>query len=216
MKVTKLFLVGLCFSVTAASAEAGICDYRPSAIIGAAASTALGAAASTVAVSGATANAVGVYTLVHATSGLTMVGGTWAGASAAGTAGIIAGTGGAIGTTVAVVTAPATITAAAVGAIAVGSFEGVCYFSDTRIVDYVEVDAIVQNIAVTAPEELYRYFPARDGREDAFIRVRDPDSEEVRFDDYDVADLYIVNGVLKHDGWVWNTTIGLIGEIQAD
>jgi hypothetical protein len=216
MKNKNLLLAGFFLSIMAASVEAGVCDYRPSEMIGAAASAALGTAASTVAVTGATANAVGVYTLVHATSGLTMVGGTWAGASAAGTAGIIAGTGGAIGTVVAVVTAPATITAAAIGGIVIGSFEGVCYFSDTRIVDYREVDAIVQNIAVTAPEELYLYFPARDGREDAFIRVRDPDSEEARFDDYDVVDLYIVNGVLKHDGWVWNKTIGLIGEIQGD
>ncbi|MBL9054990.1 MAG: hypothetical protein JNJ84_01805 [Rhodobacteraceae bacterium] len=215
MKNTNLLLAGFFLFVTASSVEAGVCDYRPSEMIGSAASAALGTAASSFAVAGATANAVGVYTLVHATSGLTMVGGTWAGASAAGTAGIIAGTGGAIGATVAVVTAPATITAAAVGAIAVGSFEGVCYFSDTRIVDYEEVDVIVQNIAVTAPEELYRYFPAREGRQDAFIRVRDPDSEKVRYDDYDVIDLYIVNGVLKYDGWI-NKTIGLIGEIQSD
>ena len=78
-----------------AAAFAGICDYKPSRI-GTLAAAAIGGAA--VAGTGTAMTTAGFYTLVHAGSGLTMLGSTAAGASAAGTVGIIAGTGGVIGT----------------------------------------------------------------------------------------------------------------------
>lgn len=197
---------------SAATANAGICNYRPSQAISAAA---VAGAAATTAAAGATASAAGVYTLVHATTGLTMVGGTWAGASAAGTAGIIAGTAGTLGTVVAVVTAPATIIAGTAAAAGLAGLEGACYFTDTRITDLKEVDAIVKNIAVTAKTSDYRYTP-RLGQRPAFITVRDPNSKIPKFSRYNVRDLYIVNGALKHRrAWALNETIGLVGTIRS-
>lgn len=207
-----LFLVATLSAANSASAST--CDYRPSVLLGPAATATTAVVAGGGAAAGAGAKVVGVYTLVHASSGLTMVGGTWAGASAAGTAGILAGTGGVVGSVVAFITAPATIVAGAVTAIGVGAFEGACYFKDTRITDYDEVNAIVRDIAVTAPSGLYRYFPGGSGLEEDMIRVRDPDTSEIRYDDYWVQDLYIVNGILKHRDWGRNTTIGLIGQIK--
>lgn len=217
-------LAACCGSV----ANAGVCDYRPSSLIGGAGSTAVGGGAAGVAVIGAGAKAAGVYTLVHAASGLTMVGGTWAGTSAAGTAGILAGTGGAIGTTVAVLTAPATLVAGAATAVVVGSFEGACYFADSRITDYDEINAIVANIAVTAPRHLFRYYAGPEGEQEAMIQVRrvpEPEpsddqstseDEEKIFDLYRVKNLYVVNGALKSRDWGPNTTIGLIGKIKSE
>ncbi|GLS81024.1 hypothetical protein GCM10007893_18230 [Paracoccus marinus] len=209
--VAPLLLVG----GLAAEANGAVCDYRPSRLVGSAVTTTAGVAGAGLAATGSAANAVGVYTLVNATTGLTMVGGTWAGASAAGTAGIIAGTGGAIGTATAVVTAPVTIAVGAVAAVTVAAYEGACYFTDTRITDYKEVDAIVRNIALTSPPDLYSYNAGDKEQEGATITVRDPDSDEVRYDTYDVADLYVVNGVLKNRDWGSNTTIGIVGLIQG-
>ncbi len=197
---------------SAAPANAGICNYRPSQAISTAA---VAAAAATTAAAGATASAAGVYTLVHATTGLTMVGGTWAGASAAGTAGILAGTAGALGTVVAVVTAPATIITGTATVIGLFGLEGACYFTDKRITEFKEVDAIVKNIAVTAKRSDYRYTP-RLGQRPAFITVRDPNSKIPNFSKYNVTDLYIVNGALKHSRpWAFDKTIGLIGTISS-
>jgi hypothetical protein len=99
--LTFLKMAGMLCST--ATAHADTCDYRPSRILGDTVSNAVvggGIAASTA--TGA-ASALGVYTLVNAGSGLTMLGSTLAGASGAGTIGIIAGTGGAIGTAGAII-----------------------------------------------------------------------------------------------------------------
>ena len=140
-----------------------------------------------------------------------MIGGTWAGASAAGTAGIIGGTAGVLGTVAAVVTAPVTIAVAGATAVSVGAFEGVCYFSDTRITSYDEVAAVVADIAKTAPVSDFRYTPGSSGQENGVLWVNSPDGG----DRYDVEDLYIENGVLKLRKWGTNRTIGLIAEIDA-
>lgn len=214
----KIFgIVAPLFLVTAltSAASASMCDYRPSRLASSAVATAAGVAGAGLAATGGAANAVGVYTLVNPVTGLTMVGGTWAGASAAGTAGIIAGTGGVIGTATAIVTAPVTIAAGAVVAVTVGAYEGACYFTDTRVTDYKEVDAIVRNIALTSPPELYSYEAGDEGQKNASITVRDPDSEDVRHDTYRVANLYVVNGFLKNRDWGPDTTIGIVGLIQG-
>lgn len=209
MRFVSYITLGL---LIATSAYADVCDYRPSKTVGAIGATSgLIAGGATAAASG-TAKAVGVYTLVHATSGLTMVGGTWAGASAAGTAGIIAGTGGIIGSSVAVILMPTVAIPAAIAAVGIAGYESACYFTDTRITDYDEIDIIVRDIALTAPSDLYRYEPATE-HAPARIIVRDPDSKEVRHHTYLVENLYIVNGELMHRDWGPNTKIGVIAHI---
>lgn len=214
--VTKTVLCGLCITVcNAVAVEAGVCNYRPSEVLGSGATTTTAIAAGSASAIGAGAKAAGVYTLVHASSGLTMVGGTWAGTSAAGTAGILAGTGGSIGTAVAFITAPATIAVGAVAAVGITAFEGACFFADTRIADYDEVDAIMRDIAVNASKEYFRYSPGKAGATDGKIFLRSPDGIPGVYDVFNIDKLYIVNGVLKYRDWGLNTTIGLIGQIKG-
>lgn len=135
----------VCFMSSQAFADA--CDYRPSLYIGEGATSLMAGVTTATAAGGATLKAAGIYTLTHSVTGATMVGSTAAGASAAGTVGIIGGTSGVIGSAVAIITAPVTITAAAVTAVGVGAYEGVCYFQDGRITDVDEVRKIMLQIA---------------------------------------------------------------------
>lgn len=116
--------------ITSASSQisfAAVCDYTPSQMIGAKASTAAGVTSGAVAATGVGMQAAGLYTITHATAGTVMLGSTAAGASAAGTAGILAGTGGFLGTMGAVLMSPFVIVPAAVAAAGIGIYEGACY-----------------------------------------------------------------------------------------
>ena len=153
----------------------------------------------TAAAGGATANSLGIYTLTHSVSGLTMVGSTAAGSSAAGTVGIVGGTSGFIGSAVAFATAPVTITVTAVTAVGVATYEGVCYFQDERITDVGIVGKIMHRVA--DHDETLRV-------DDKYIYLRNEDgSSETR---YLIDNLYIVNGDLMHRDWFLNTNIGHI------
>lgn len=112
------------------SAIAGVCDYRPSKIIGGVATGGIAGAVGAVAATGVGLKAAGIYAITHATTGAAMLGSTAAGVSAAGTTGIIAGTSGALGTVGAALMAPIVIIPAAVTAVGVGAYEGGCYLSE--------------------------------------------------------------------------------------
>lgn len=107
---------------------AAVCDYTPSHLIGAKATTATGVAAGTAAATGVGMHVAGLYTITH-TAGAAMLGSTAAGASAAGTVGIIGGTGGILGTVGAVLMSPIVILPAALAATGIGLYEGVCYMT---------------------------------------------------------------------------------------
>lgn len=192
--------------------SASVCDYRPSQVLGNSGAAIIGGGAGAAAAAGGAAKAAGVYTLVHATTGATMVGGTWAGASAAGTAGIIGGTAGIVGTVVAVVTAPVTIIAAGVTAASVGAFEGACYFTDTRVTDYKEVNAVVADIASTAPSKDFQYTPGSEGDNNGTVWIRSSEGG----DRFNISELYIENGVLKHREWGVNRTLGIVAVITEE
>lgn len=193
------------------SASADICDYRPSLIIGKGTSTTGAAVAGGAAATGTAMQAAGFYTLVHAGSGLTMLGSTAAGASAAGTVGIIAGTGGAIGAIGAVLLAPVTIVVGAVTAVGVGGMEAACFFTDERITDYDAVLAFMQHLAQHHPEDRFQLIKGIPGRGDDLIKIWNPETEEL--DRYMVDDLYIVNGTLMHRKWGFNKDLGYIAYI---
>lgn len=110
-------------------AAADICDYRPSNLVGGTTATATGVATGATAAAGVGMKAAGIYTITHATSGAVMLGSTAAGASAAGTAGILAGTAGFLGTVGAVLMSPLVIVPAAVAAVGLGAYEGGCYLA---------------------------------------------------------------------------------------
>src|SRR5487761_2333224 len=89
-------LLSLCCLVQ--PAIAGVCDYRPSKIIGSVATGGVTSASGAAAAAGIGMKAAGLYTITHATTGAAMLGSSAAGVSAAGTTGIIAGTSGVLGT----------------------------------------------------------------------------------------------------------------------
>ncbi|QCP86355.1 hypothetical protein EYE35_11890 [Cereibacter sphaeroides] len=115
--------------VAASPALSEICEYRLSNYIGGTATGAAAGATGGAGAAGAAASAAGIYAFPHATAGA-MLGSTAAGASAAGTTGIIAGSGGAIGAIGGVVVQPWFWLPTLVAAAGVGIFEGACYLAD--------------------------------------------------------------------------------------
>lgn len=189
----------------APTAEAETCDYRPSRILGGTASSAVIGGGLGVGAATGTASALGIYTLVNAGSGLTMLGSTMAGASGAGTIGIIAGTGGAVGTAGAVILNPFVWVPAAIIGVGGGGFEAACAFLvDERITEYDDVLAIMRSFATHADP---KYFQLVENAIPAFIRISTGDGKWVR---YNIEDLYIVDGMLKHRDWGPNTQIGRV------
>lgn len=114
---------------TVQQVSAGACDYAPSKLLkgGAAAG---GATAGT----GIGLKALGFYTLEHAGSGAIMLGSTAPGASAAGTVGIIGGSGGFLGSAAAFLMNPVTIAAGVTLGVGALVYEGACRWAskDTR------------------------------------------------------------------------------------
>jgi|TARA_R110002072_G_scaffold302788_1_gene488741 hypothetical protein len=153
----------------------------------------------------------GLYFFPHAASGSVMLGSTLAGASGAGTVGIIGGSGFAAGV-LAVLTAPITLVVAAGTAVTVGGVEAGCYFVDERITEEEEVVAILRQAALTSNEDYFKLFDVS-GEEaaetGAASRVRIPD-EDGTYQFYEVENLYIVNGELLHRDWFFNTSLGNI------
>jgi hypothetical protein len=76
--------------------------------------------------------AAGLYAIQNAVTGAWMLGSTAAGASAAGTTGIIAGTAGVIGTVGAVLMSAPVIIGGAVVAVGVGAYQGGCYLAELQ------------------------------------------------------------------------------------
>ena len=200
--LSSALLFALMFSSTA---KADTCDYRPSRILGGTGSTAVIGGGLGLASATGTASALGIYTLVNAGSGLTMLGSTMAGASGAGTIGIIAGTGGAAGTAGAIILNPYVWVPAAIVGIGGGGFEAACAFLiDERITEYDDVLAIMRSFATHADP---KYFQLVENAIPAFISLSTGDGKWVR---YEIEDLYIVDGMLKHRDWGPNTQIGRV------
>lgn len=193
---------------TSSAANADVCDFRLSELIGNSGTAAVEVGAAATVAAGVGMKVAGVYTLTHSVTGLTMLGSTAAGSSAAGTVGIIAGTGGTLGTIGAILMAPVTITVAAVTGAAIGLSEGVCYFYDDRITDYDSVLAVMEKVAADADPAYFKLVKPLGTDAMAFILIHDAEGNSVR---YDVENLYIVNGLLLNRDWFLNTRIGNIG-----
>lgn len=213
----------VCFSaflslVLTNGASAGVCDYRLSRLASPEVATATTIGTATTATVGPAAMAVGgLYFFPHATSGTLMLGSTLAGASGAGTVGIIGGSGFAA-SVLAVLTAPITLLIAGGTAVTVGGLEAGCYFVDERITEEEQVLAILRQVAITANEDYFKLFDVSVEEAAAtgtVSRVRVPD-EDGRYQFYDVSNLYIVNGELLHRDWFLNTSLGNIAAALVD
>jgi hypothetical protein len=202
-------MTGICASV--APVYADTCDYRPSRILGDTGSNAVIGAGAAVSTATGAATVMGVYTLVNAGSGLTMLGSTMAGASGAGTVGIIAGTGGAIGTAGAIILNPFVWVPAAIVGLGGGGFEAVCAFLvDERITEYEEVLAVMESFAAHADPE---YFRIVINAIPAFISLSDGEGSWAH---YDIEDLYIADGILMNRDLGPNTKIGRVVLLSND
>ena len=199
--------------VWATSSFSGVCDYRLSQLASPTAATAVVTGGGATATVGPTAMALGgLYFFPHATSGTLMLGSTLAGASGAGTVGIIGGSGFAA-SVLAFLTAPITLVVAGGTAVTVGGLEVGCYFVDERITDEEDVLAILRQVSLTANEDYFKLFDvsAQEAAETGAIsRVRVPD-EDGDYQFYEVENLYIVNGELLNRDWFFNTSLGNIG-----
>lgn len=128
MKKIAILLLASGFAIQ--SVVAGVCDHRPSKIIGGSTTGAVAGGTGAVAATGIGMKVAGLYALTHATTGAAMLGSTAVGASAAGTTGIIAGSAGILGTAGAMLMSPFVIIPAAATAVGISAYEGSCYLSD--------------------------------------------------------------------------------------
>ncbi|WP_333830311.1 hypothetical protein [Pararhodobacter sp.] len=197
-KAESVLLGSVIVFATAASAMAGVCNYRPSTMVGGAVTSMSAGAGTLVASSGAVIGATGYYTILQA-------GSSAIGASAAGALGAIAGTAGAI------LSAPATLV---LGGVA-GGLEAACYFTDERVTDYNAVLAFMDHLHQHHPEDRFRLVRGIPGRQDDAIRIWNPRTEGL--DRYLVAELYIVNGTLMvRRRWGIDTNLGNIAFVPAE
>jgi len=186
---------------------AHVCDYRASEFIGESGATAVGAGSASVAAAGVGGQAAGFYTLVHASSGLTMLGSTAGGVSGAGTVGIMGGTGGALGGTAAFFMNPWTIGAAVAAGLGVGGLEiGCTYLYDERITDYVGVLNVMKKLSAQADPNVFSLHGV-DSQENGFVRMVGEDGGTV---EYQIRNRYVADGYLMHRDWFRNTTVGII------
>jgi hypothetical protein len=199
MEIKIISILATITIALAGGAHAGVCDYKPSNLVGKTATTIGTAIAGGSAAAGVGLQAAGYYTLVHAGSGLTMLGSTAAGASAAGTVGIIAGTAGAVGTIGAILMAPVTLIVGGITIIGVGAFEGACYFQVERVTDPYKVREVIESVAL---------------QDDAvsIISTDDGDAMELKVSEntetYLLRNLYIADGQLKHRDFGPDTDLG--------
>jgi hypothetical protein len=119
-------LFALCTLLFTAPALAAVCDYRPSEVLGPHVTSAVASVSTTVFAVGTALRAAGFYTLINGSTGATMLGSTLAGDSAAGTIGIVAGTGKGVGAAAAaLMSAPVLITAGVIATTAL-AYESGC------------------------------------------------------------------------------------------
>lgn len=207
----------LAYAALSAPALGSVCDYRLSQLVGNFGASAAIGASGAVAATGPAMQATGLYLITNYTTGLVMIGSTAAGASAAGTVGIIAGTHGILGSAAAIASAPLAAIAAGAAAIGAGGLEAACYFRDERITDIDEILQVMQVLATVMPSSAFILDWRGVGGRASTIWVRLEAGEPMQR--YLVEDLYIVNGRLIHRDWGPNTVVGdiqgFMGRVEA-
>ena len=206
--INKL-LASIIGATIATSSFAGICDYRPSELIGSAGTAAVATGGTSVATVGMAGNAAGFYTLTHAATGATMLGSTLGGTSAAGTIGIMGGSAGVVGSTAAVLLAPATIVSAVVITGGVLAFEGTCFYVDN---DFITDEAQILKIAQIFRETSDRGSISLNLTEEGWILgmatiSTGSSSKHGDWDYYNLKNLYVFHGNLMHSDWGLDTVI---------
>ena len=198
-------------------AVAGVCDYRPSNLLGGGLTGAGATAAGGVAAAGLGAKAAGFYTLTHAVTGATMLGSTAGGVSGAATVGIMGGTAGLVGTIGAIIMAPFTIVAGIVLGAGTAIYEGGCYFTVERVEDPKIIMAILDNLAKDSEKEYFEIVKAGIGSGKIYVATKvDEKGKVMERTSYEIDNLYIEEGVLKHSDFGPNSKIGKVGYVSEE
>jgi hypothetical protein len=199
--------------VLASRANAEVCDYRLSEVIGALRTG--GAVSGAVALSGGefTLRASGFYFIKHASSKKWMLGSTWPGRSGAKTVGIIPRSARYGGLLRGILASPALGGSSIISALGIGASEVACYLTDERITDSFEVATLLTEMAETSEMSPKTAFTSAvflwpsDGRTELWIEV---EGEVFEYEKYAVDDLYIVNGELRHSVWGVDERLGYL------
>ena len=230
--MTYRFFGALALMALVTPATAEICDYRPSALVGAGASAVKQQSGAALQTAGSAAKAAGFYTLTQVVSGgaVSAWGAASAGAAATGTSGLL----GSMGGVAAVLTAPATIIGAAV--VGGGSliYEGYCHYAvDDRRTAPEEVLPVLRNLGANADPDFIRFVdvtvPAAtlddsvtaddlDLDEDYLLKVAkswNTHGRPMTWTSYRASRLYIVNGQLRYKDFGRDTRIGDLGFVIA-
>lgn len=207
----------IAFALLAAQgAQADICDFRPSLVAGKLGQKTKGVASDVASAATERVRALGVYTLENPVTGVTMLSSGASSAAAAAT-GLASGTNAALGTAATIATAPATIAVAGATVIALGGFEGTCYLRSGRITDDAIMLEIVSNIAENSDPTQFLLIPK--GSDYITLKGKSELAEEPKLRIaaaglgpfiFDVADLYIADGILKHSDALRDTVIGKV------
>lgn len=200
-------------AVTPSIGLAAACDYKPSKLFGRVTSTTTDAGAAHVSADVAN-TAAGSYTLLHAQSGTSLLNRAVSGRSVSGTVAAASGASGILATLASIATAPVTLIAGAVTAVAVGSYEGACYFSVERVTDNDKILTILQDMERTANPD-YFWIETPEDADGPVIYVRDVEDANV-LKSYEVERLYIADGLLKHRDRALNTTIGKVIYVEPE
>ncbi len=218
----KIINISIISSFIATSSFAGVCDYRPSNLLGSIGTGAEATAGTGVAAVGMGAKAAGFYTLTHAVTGATMLGSTAGGASAAGTVGIMGGTAGLVGTVGSIIMAPTTIIAGVVIGAGTVILEGGCYFVVERVEDPIIIMEILENMAANSDPIYFKLVnkgksntnSADDENMSIYVALKVDDTNTVlERAEYKVKNLYIEESILKHKDYGPNTQIGKVGYV---
>jgi hypothetical protein len=206
------------FACIGSEVSADVCDFRLSSLAGSKAADAVISGGSATLAGPAVMQVAGLYFIPHSTSGALMLGSTLPGVSAAGTVGIIGGSGFAA-SALAILTAPLTLAVAGGTVVGVGALEAGCfYYVDEKIMAPKDVLNVLLEVDKTADDQLFKLFLV--GAEAMRLtgertRIRIPNAEG-GFSFYYLENLYIVNGDLFHRDWLRNTRLGSVAAAVTD
>lgn len=203
IKLFPSFMAAMLILVSSERAQADICSYKPSKLMGNAARS-VGAAFGSSEAAHAGLRAAGHYSIVHPEASLRLIEST---AATAGVVGSIASSSGVAGTVGAIVSAPATAVVGGIALIGIGALEGVCYFKVESLTDPYEVRKVIESVA--AQDDAVSIIQTDDG--DAMTLTEQGETKT-----YLLRKLYISDGSLKHRNFGINTDLGPIVYIADD
>ncbi|WP_323037933.1 hypothetical protein [Pararhodobacter sp.] len=195
----------LCLAVASAPvpAAASLCNYRLSNMIPRQESPAVEAARDTVGLRDETGGMV--FVMFNPSTGETRVGSTDAGRQGNADDGFVARTARVLGAAVAVVAGDSPLVTAG-GAVLGAGLEAACFLRDDRVSDYDEVLEVLRAVDASMPPDLFALIEPGESRRDAYVLLSRNDGYDLS--EYQVRDLYIVNGQLRHRNWGVNDIVG--------